>query len=247
MKTNNIKRVYEKSWLFIASFSLLIAKAFQYLFFADQSPRIFIYPEYVGVVLMIVSICLLRNQFVKSLSVLASLFLVIDAGSSFVNSGYEIQNLLEHSLMLMTLVVFAFHKEIKNLEFFLKLLTALTFIGHGVYAIGLTGVPLHFIEMTTSILPLSHSEAIQFLWVMGVLDILASILIFSKKKFLFYSLIYMIIWGFLTALARPIYSFGLNSGFGVIGFFQRIPHFIVPLLLLRTYLSNSDIHSSSLE
>ena len=87
----------------------------------------------------------------------------------------------------------------------LRIVIAMTFISHGLYAIGYYPLPGVFIEMTTAILGVSEETAIVFLKVMGVLDFVASVFILLPyPKLIKLGLFYCIVWGILTALARPV-------------------------------------------
>jgi hypothetical protein len=89
--------------------------------------------------------------------------------------------------------------------------------------------------MTIKILGVNETQATQLLFVVGVFDIIVSLLIFIPK-YAKITLIYVIIWGFLTAIAR------LVSGFNPDFFWSslhnntyltlyRIPHALVPLII----------------
>jgi hypothetical protein len=71
-------------------------------------------------------------------------------------------------------------------------LIACTFIGHGVFAIGYHGIPDNFMQMTTRILGISAVTAEQFLFIIGMLDIAAALLIFASGRWQKAGLIYMI-------------------------------------------------------
>jgi len=117
--------------------------------------------------------------------------------------------------------------------FWLKLAAAVTFVCHGLYAIGYYPQPGTFMEMTVEIMGWSDRIASNFLKLMGILDFFVAILIFLPK-FARPALLYMVTWGFLTALAR-IWT---NFDFGNIGehlhqtgfaFLYRVGHFLIPL------------------
>lgn len=246
MRMSNIKCISEKSWLFIASFSLILAKSIQYLIYSSPAQDVFGWLDILGCLVCLITLLVFVRKFSKISCVLASVILLLDGIQSFIISGFEVQNLIEHSLMITMPLLYAFYSECKFYINFLKLVTALTFVGHGIYALGFWGVPSHFIEMVIHILPFNSSQATEFLFIVGLFDLIAAVLIFTKEKFVFYSIIYMITWGFLTSIARPIYLFNTNSVLGVIGFLQRVPHFIVPIVILKIYFLKRESHSSSL-
>lgn len=90
-----------------------------------------------------------------------------------------------------------------------KVAIALTFIGHGMYAMGYYPVPGHFVTMSMETLGLSEPHARMYLSIAGYLDFLVAILIFVPKLER-PTLIYAAIWGTLTALARIVAGFEIN-------------------------------------
>lgn len=126
-------------------------------------------------------------------------------------------------------------KNNKRLIFGLKLAIILTFVPHGLFAMGLIYLPGHFIDMTIKILGINEHQATYFLYVVGLLDIICAVLLFVPK-FSKYALLYMIFWGFLTALARLVSGF--NSSFllaslhgSVYLTIYRLAHGIIPLVV----------------
>ncbi|QQS30379.1 MAG: hypothetical protein IPM47_05365 [Sphingobacteriales bacterium] len=118
----------------------------------------------------------------------------------------------------------------------IKIAVALTFLGHGLFAIGYYPVPGFFQQMMVNTFGWSEITTKHFLFVAGVLDIAVAVGIFLPyiKTPL---LVYAAGWGFITALARivanynsniPLYSLDLWL-FEVI---YRLPHGALPLLLL---------------
>jgi hypothetical protein len=76
-----------------------------------------------------------------------------------------------------------------------------TFVGHGLYAVGYYSVPLHFQMMTTEILSLSEGGSLRFLEIFGWLDFLVvPFVLFRWTRWA--ALFYMFCWGGATALAR---------------------------------------------
>ncbi|MEM9858041.1 MAG: hypothetical protein AAF843_11815 [Bacteroidota bacterium] len=132
-----------------------------------------------------------------------------------------------------------------KLIFALKCAIALTFIAHGFFALGFPYLPDHFIGMTMSILPIAERQASQLLFVAGLFDVVASILLFFPKT-VRYALFYMIIWGCLTALARIVSSLDTqffleslhNSAYLTI---YRLPHGLLPLAVLMLLLQRSKV------
>lgn len=82
---------------------------------------------------------------------------------------------------------------------------ALTFICHGLYAVGYYPRPGTFVDMTIMSLHVKEATAHQILEVAGYLDFLVAILIFIPVTQR-WALLYMVLWGFLTAFAR-VYTY----------------------------------------
>ena len=123
---------------------------------------------------------------------------------------------------------------------------ALTFAGHGLFAIGLpSGIPWldhprpgNFTEMTMLSLGLeSEVVAGRILLVAGILDLVAAIMLFLPGRLRMAALGYMVSWGLLTTLARPWSHFDLAFAAEVMTRWlpealYRVPHFGLPLCLL---------------
>lgn len=126
----------------------------------------------------------------------------------------------------------------KGFIFMLKLAIALTFICHGLYAVGYYPRPVTFMTMTHNILGFDAEGIVLFLNTMGVLDFVFAIGLFIPlRKAVFVSLIYIVIWGALTSLARIVGNFYLDFPLEslhqwVFAAVYRFPHFLVPMALL---------------
>ncbi|MEO0731962.1 MAG: hypothetical protein AAFZ52_03935 [Bacteroidota bacterium] len=119
----------------------------------------------------------------------------------------------------------------------LRLLIALTFVGHGLYALGFHPVPAHFILMTQAGLGVGEETARNLLFVVGWLDILAALLlVIPSPKTQKLALYWIIPWAILTTLAR-LWSYGglvpwetlLTQWLPEV--IRRLPHVLVPLAL----------------
>ncbi len=111
-----------------------------------------------------------------------------------------------------------------------------TFAGHGAYAIGAPWpTPANFHGMTRVILGVDQEAARVLIRVAGILDFVVCVGIFIPVLRRSCAL-YAVVWGFLTALARPWagMSFDLNY-WGADQFVHemvlRAPHFLIPLYL----------------
>ncbi|HMG14315.1 MAG TPA: hypothetical protein VK590_02640 [Saprospiraceae bacterium] len=131
-------------------------------------------------------------------------------------------------------VVHAFDKNI-NVFRLLNFTLVFTFVGHGLYALGIYPLPGNWIDLVINTFHCNESSANIFIKVFGALDIASAILIFIPRlrKVGFY---YMLIWGFLAAFGRLTGNF--IPDLGIIPFIQanfgefvyRIPQFILALM-----------------
>lgn len=159
---------------------------------------------------------------------------------------YHLAMFFEHAIQFSCpfLLLYSLTKTDKKFTRLLEICTAITFICHGIYAVGIVyPVPANFTTMTLNILPISETTAKHFLVLMGILDFVAAALIFFRttRK---YALIYIIVWGILTALARIVS--GLTYDFSLSIFHQylyltifRLPHGLLPLILYVNSYSKS--------
>ena len=170
-----------------------------------------------------------------------ALFILLLYGICVVkDSNYDVLQFFELSMQYIApILLFVNPEKLKNNKVVLaiKISIVLTFIPHGLYAMGLIYVPGHFIDMTIILLGVNETQATSFLFVVGLLDVIMSILIFIPQVSK-YALIYMIIWGFITALARIVAGF--NQNFLVYSIHTsayltvfRLAHGLVPLIALK--------------
>jgi len=132
-----------------------------------------------------------------------------------------------------------------RLQLYLKLAIALTFIGHGLYAVGYYPQPGVFIDMVINIFGFGEITARQLLVGAGFLDFVVALLIFLPP-YTYSALVYAFVWGGLTALARVVGYLSLDYGGGdtIQVFFEtiyRLPHAGFPLLSLMIMRYSKDI------
>ncbi len=122
----------------------------------------------------------------------------------------------------------------------LQVMVALTFAAHGLYALNIWPIPGKFIDMTIVLLGCSQGLAEQFLMVAGILDlVLALILVlFPGGRLVQFTLLYAVLWGLATALARVSFHYTLSHDFlaamhgaGYLTLY-RLAHAGIPLLIL---------------
>lgn len=207
-------------------------------------------------------ICALVTLFIKKLPSffmnlipIGSFFLMILAVLYTKEKFYAIGQFFEYSLQFTTPLLFYFiHKKqriSKGLVWCFKILIALTFTCHGLYAINFYPLPGLFLNMTISILGVSEQLAINLLFGMGIMDFIVSIAILVlPSKLIRPFLIYIILWGMATSVAR-VWGHWHFDFMGEV-FIQwlhemvfRFPHFLIPvalyLYLFPTKKNKSDL------
>ena len=154
------------------------------------------------------------------------------------NAFFSVGQFFEYSLQFLTPVFLwlFFYQKIskKRLLIFFKIAIALTFICHGLYAVGYYPRPVLFMQMTMRTFGFSEGLAATFLEVAGYLDFIVAVLIFLPPKIAQYALAYCVFWGFLTTFARIVGNF--YPEFWADSLFKwtpealyRLPHFLIPL------------------
>lgn len=111
----------------------------------------------------------------------------------------------------------------KTIDWILRIGIAGEFIGHGVFALQVKPGWVEYFEA----LGFSAQTAHTFLPIIGILDISLAILVLVRIIPL--ALAWMALWGFWTALLRPI------AGEPIWDFLERFANWAAPLALLLLY------------
>lgn len=164
------------------------------------------------------------------------------------DKNYDVIQIFELFIQISIPVALLFVKheneaQLDKIKTILKVALSVTFIAHGLFAIGFIYYPANFVDMTISILGITESQAKVFLTVAGLLDVAAAILIYIPKTTKI-ALFYVLIWGLLTALARVVSGF--NSDFildsihdSLYGTIYRLPHGLIAAIILMLMLKTS--------
>lgn len=167
------------------------------------------------------------------------------------NKFYHFTMFFEHAIQFGTplaLIWFIKKQNVDKLIRVLKVLIALTFTCHGIYALGSPfPLPANFVTMMLNILPVSEESARMILMLAAYMDFAVAIFIFIPRLAKA-ALIYAAFWGLATALARVINGFTYEISWSIIHQYlyaavYRIPHGLIPLLvyfLLRGNTSKSE-------
>ncbi len=189
-----------------------------------------------------------RRRFCTWLWLVGALFLLILHGINWITSDSGIGVFLEHASQIglpVLLFLIATGKSDRLTSRVALATLSLTFVFHGLFALGFPSslswlnhpTPDRFVFMTKACLGIdSDSTALTILQTAAWLDFAAAIAIWISpiRKA---GLVYMLIWGFLTALARPVAYIDLDflsSGLmrWLPEFLIRSPHWALPLALL---------------
>ena len=168
-----------------------------------------------------------------------SLLLGLVAYARFVKEQRELPMFVEHGgqILIPVLLVMALSLGVRHRVTVVTASVALvaTFAGHGCDAVDLWPMPDSFPAMTSVILKVEHETARIILLLAGILDFVVCIGIWipALRRS---SALYAVIWGLLTALARPVAGRSLGLNFWVADLFLheavlRAPHFLIPLYL----------------
>ncbi|MEL7001216.1 MAG: hypothetical protein AAFN93_00635 [Bacteroidota bacterium] len=206
--------------------------------------RIQIFIKALGVCYLILAILslLIKSSHKKSgyLLIVGTSFLTLLALLYFKEKFFQVGQFFEYSAQFITpllLYISLYSKvEVRKFTFLIKVAIALTFICHGLYAAGFYPRPGNFVDMTINILGVSETSAHTMLWYAGIIDFIVAIAIFIPfvdKA----ALIYAVIWGFSTSIARVWANFDVD--FTLLSLHQwlfetvfRLPHGGLPLLIL---------------
>lgn len=183
-----------------------------------------------------------KMKWVKLVMYVSSVFLALLACMVMIDHHTIWLQLFESGIQIVAPLVFVQYLYKGRLSYSYVLWTkaciSVTFIAHGLYAIGYYPVPIHFVKMWRNTIGLSHGQAMQVLWLIGMLDIVAALALFSgNMKLIKACLAYIVFWGLATALARiagnfyssfPMYS--LKASWYLCSY--RMVHGLLPLVLL---------------
>lgn len=166
--------------------------------------------------------------------------LVILSFAKYLNAQKQLPMFIEHGgqiliplILVLALVLGVRHRVTIWVAIFAMIMT---FAGHGFYAFGFYWMtPANFYGMTSVILHVEHETARIFLKIVGVLDFVVCIGIMipvSRRS----CALYAVLWGFLTALARPVAGMSMSLNYWgsdqyVHELILRAPHFMIPLYL----------------
>jgi len=204
-------------------------------------------------VLAMLSTVFYWQKFVKkilpAIMIVASIVLLITSIGYYWDKSTQMGQFWEYSLQFGLPIIFILLLKDKDKSAFVlaKIFTSLTFIAHGLYAVGFYPVPGEFVHMTSRLLGITDDPAKTFLYVAGIIDFVFGVAIWIPK-IQKPALVYGLLWGFATAFARLIGFYyhqlaliSLHQSF--FEMLVRLPHGAVPLWILLKSLTQSERQS----
>jgi len=187
-----------------------------------------------------------KHKRLSKLLVLGSLLLIILSGLFYKSKFLQFGQFIEYSCQMFSplfLYVILFYKvHLPKFNFMLKLAIALTFAGHGLYALGVYPTPGVWIDMSLSTLNFmglypSVNQVQHIIYLAGVLDMILALGIFLPNKWSVPFLTWALIWGLLTALSRVIGFMYIDASWHTLvqwlpQTIMRFPHALIPLAVL---------------
>ncbi|MEL6721287.1 MAG: hypothetical protein AAFP82_21480, partial [Bacteroidota bacterium] len=218
---------------------------------ADQS--ITTMTKIVGVFYLICALIALTIKklpgFLSHLLLLGAAGLIFLAFLYYKERFFQLAQFLEYSLQFgAPIFLYWFHRKslshsLSSFLFALKIAIAITFVCHGLYAVGYYPRPGGFMEMVLNILSLPEAQVNQFLLFVGIMDFIAAVAIFLPRKIAIPAMGYIAFWGFMTTIARVWAYF--QSDFWQETLLRwlpesimRFPHFLIPIVALLWMMKN---------
>lgn len=188
-----------------------------------------------------VSIYFQSKKYAKLL-IIGSFSLLMLSFIYFIDKFFRLGELFEYTAQWMSPVVLYMLviKDVKiyALGFYMRVAVALTFAGHGLYAIGFYPIPGQFIDMIIMALHVDESTAVVLLQCAGWIDLAIALLILIPVVYR-YAALYAFAWGVLTAIARVWSNYDATLPLGSL--YQwfpetlvRFPNAIIPLAIYYT-------------
>lgn len=202
--------------------------------------------KFIGVIYLIsaFSVLKLHRRWAKVLVLMSNALLIPFGFLHFAGFAYNWAMLVEFIAQFTVPLFLVFYSNnltvSKKYFFLLKVVIALTFTCHGLYAAGVFPVPQKFVSMTINSFGVNRDFALIYLKIAGWLDFIAALALFIPKITIQkVGLWYMVFWGFVTALARLVanyYSFDAANSImqWLHEFLIRAPHYLIPLVIITS-------------
>lgn len=204
-----------------------------------------------GVVFLLSGLIILffeRSKKLKGIIYIGLLGLTFNYFGLLMGKHFEMWGMFfEHSAQLVIPLLFLLtvDKITSQTIYLAQLAISITFISHGLFAVGYYPQPGHFADMLIVSFGIEEDLARLLLVILGVLDFVFGLVLLipykkldTQLKALFFNswVWYGVIWGFLTAAARFYAPFSLelfwsNITQDLFQFLVRVPHFTIPLFI----------------
>ncbi len=218
---------------------------FEYVTSIETAEGISFFGKTVGIILLLAALSLpVLNQRLGKIGIIllisSTVLMAFMAFCYYLDKGFHAAQLMEYTAQVFTpaLLVMLVRKNFLQLfPWLLRLVIAFTFVGHGLYALGLYPIPGHFVHMIISNLHVTNEQAVTILYIAGILDLVLAFAIFSPHVDRYF-LAYAAFWGFVTALARLTTYVSFDHMFGLtlhqmgFEFIIRTPHFLLPIIAI---------------
>ena len=179
-----------------------------------------------------------------SMLVLGSGLLAVLSYAQYVKTQSQLPTFIENGgqMLMPILLVMALSLGVRHRLTVATAIVAfiMTFAGHGSYALGLWPTPATFYAMISVVLQVEYETAHIILRIAGVLDLVVCIGILMPYLRIPCAM-YAALWGFLTAIARPVAGMSLSLNYwGADQFLHeavlRAPHYVIPFYLSLLWL-----------
>ncbi len=210
-----------------------------------------LFSTFCAVFLMAIAAWILyRQQIGIRLTIALSVLFIVFALLSWKDHFYHVPFLMELAILCATPYFFYADAQQSSTKLVAKFAIALTFVGHGLYALNVFEIPGDFVQMVMNITAINEDAAKLALKVIGVFDLVAGMLLFLPSgRMAQIALLYCIIWGFLTAFARIVGHYHVEFGIHTLDEYWhetliRLPNGLVPLFLFLSFRKDkSPLHS----
>jgi len=182
------------------------------------------------------------SKYAKFMLGIGTFFIMILAFLSYKDRFFQLGEWLEFGIQFFSPIILLMFLSGKfkhqTLVFIGSFAVAITFIGHGFYAFGFYAQPGNYVDMVINIFGWPEDNVRIILRVAGFLDFIVALLLFVPEVSR-YALIYCIIWGTLTALARLTAGFDMDFALSTLNQWTfetvyRLAHGLLPLWLFLT-------------
>lgn len=194
-----------------------------------------------------------KHKHLSKLLVLGFLLLitlsVLFYKSKFLQFGQFIEYSCQMFSPLFLYLVLFYKVSLNKLNAILKLAIALTFAGHGLYALGVYPTPGMWTDMALSSLNFiglypSVTQVQDIIYLAGILDMVLAVGIFLSNKWSAPFLIWVLIWGLLTAFSRVIGFMNIDASWHTLmqwlpQTIMRLPHALISLAVLAVIFKDS--------